>query len=99
MFPTFLGILERYVRSVKDLYEENDFYQVKSLAVSWKSSTFAARIDARRKYFLRFSPKCLVDSIKLPTFASEIIDVLECTSYIYINGGYNRAGFQHVIRV
>lgn len=75
-----------------------DFYQVKSLAVSWKSCTFAAIIDAG-KFFLRFSPKCLVDSIKLPTFASEIIDVLECTSYIYINGGYNRAGFQHVIRV
>lgn len=40
-----------------------------------------------------------MDSIKLPIFASEIIDVLECTSYIYINGGYNRAGFQHVIRI
>lgn len=76
-----------------------DFYQVKSLAVSWKICTFAAIIDAGKKFFLRFYPKFLVDSIKLPTFASEIIDVLECTSYIYINGGYNRAGFQHVIRV
>ena len=42
--------------------------------------------------------KSLVDWKNLPTFAAEIIDVLECTSYIYINGGYNRAGFQHVIR-